>query len=101
MMIIWKSSKCSGAVIFQNAYAMSVEFSSIMSDVQWVLTNVYAPCTPEGREEFLDWFHDIDMAVTIDWLIVGDFNLIRRSSAETILVGIFKTCLSSMLQSAI
>jgi hypothetical protein len=75
-MIIWKSSKFSGAVIFQNAYAMSAEFSSTMSNVQWVLTNVYAPCTPEGREEFLDWFHDIDMAVTIVWLIVGDFNLI-------------------------
>jgi hypothetical protein len=52
--IIWKSSKFSRAVIFQNAYAMSIEFSSTMSDVQWVLTNVYAPCTPEGRVEFLD-----------------------------------------------
>jgi exonuclease III len=76
LMVIWKSNKFSRSVIFQNAYAMSIEFSSTMSNVQWVLTNVYVPCTPEGKEEFLDWFHDIDMAVTIDWLIVGDFNLI-------------------------
>jgi hypothetical protein len=55
-MIIWKSNKFSGGVIFQNAYAMSIEFSFTMSNAQWVHTNVYVPCTPEGKEEFLDWF---------------------------------------------
>jgi hypothetical protein len=78
--IIWKSSKFSGHTIFQNNFALSVELSSTLSGIPWVLTNVYAPYTPDGKQEFLEWFHNIDMPIDTDWLVVGDFNLIRRSS---------------------
>jgi hypothetical protein len=78
--IIWKSSKFSGHTIFQNNFLLSVELTSTLSEIPWVLTNVYAPCTPEGKLEFLDWFHNIDMPIDTDWLITGDFNLIRRNS---------------------
>jgi hypothetical protein len=57
---------------------MSIEFVSTVSGASQVLTNIYAPCTPEGKIEFLDWFANIDMSDETDWLIVGDFNLIRR-----------------------
>jgi hypothetical protein len=40
---------------------------------------VYAPYTPEGKQAFLDWFQQIDMPTNVDWLVVGDFNLIRRA----------------------
>jgi exonuclease III len=79
-MIIWKSSRFSGNIIFQNNFAMSIEFISTFSGAQWVLTNIYAPCTPEGRIEFLDWFHNVDISDDVDWLLVGDFNLIWRPS---------------------
>jgi exonuclease III len=78
--IIWKSCKFSGNTIFQNNYALSVELTSTLSGIPWVLMNVYEPCTPEGKVEFLDWFHNIDMPIDTDWLMVGDFNLIRRNS---------------------
>jgi hypothetical protein len=29
---------------------MSVEFISIMSGALWMLSNIYAPCTNEGRQ---------------------------------------------------
>jgi hypothetical protein len=44
------------------------------------LTNIYAPCTPEGRNDFLNWFHDFDMEVGMGWLIIGDSKLIRRQA---------------------
>jgi hypothetical protein len=44
------------------------------------LTNIYAPCTLKGRNAFLNWFHDFDMDDDMAWLVVGDFNLIRRQS---------------------
>jgi exonuclease III len=78
--IIWKSSRFLGQVVFQNQYAMSVEFTSVFSGATWILTNIYAPCTTEGRQEFLSWLHDVDMPEDTDWFLVGDFNLIRRSS---------------------
>jgi hypothetical protein len=55
-----------------------VELSSTISGDTWVLTNIYAPCTAEIKQEFLDWFHNYDMPVDVDWLLVGYFNLIKK-----------------------
>jgi hypothetical protein len=59
---------------------MSVEFVSTISGEVWVLTNVYAPCTTEGKDDFLNWLHDFVLPDDTDWLLVGDFNLIHRPS---------------------
>jgi hypothetical protein len=67
-----------GNVIFQNDYAQSVEFISNLSACTWIITNIYAPCTPQGKIDFLNWFYNINMPSNKLWLIVGDFNLIRR-----------------------
>jgi hypothetical protein len=52
--IIWKSSKLAGNVIFQNEYAQSAEFISNLSACSWIITNIYAPCTPQGKIDFLN-----------------------------------------------
>jgi hypothetical protein len=74
--ILWKSNCFTGLVIDHNAYAMSMEFVSTFSGATLVLTNVYAPCTLEGKLDFLKWLHDFELPEGTDWLIVGDFNLI-------------------------
>jgi exonuclease III len=76
--IIWKSSRLTGNVIFQNNYAQSMEFTSNLSACSWIITNVYAPCTHHGKIDFLNWLHNISMPPDKLWLLVGDFNLIRR-----------------------
>lgn len=62
-------------MIFQNSYATSVEFTSLHNNVTWVLTNIYAPCTSQGKREFLHWFKHIQMSDYVDWLVIGDLNL--------------------------
>jgi hypothetical protein len=42
------------------------------------LTNVYAPCQAEDKLAFLEWLKSIQMPDNMDWLILEDFNLIRR-----------------------
>lgn len=86
VIIIWKSSLFHGSLIFQNAYAISVEFISKHNDAHWILTNVYAPCTYAGKHEFLQWFSDIQMPDDVNWLIVGDVNWL--------IVGDFNLCRS-------
>lgn len=78
--IIWKSSTFSGSLLFQNSFATSVLLSSLHNNSAWVLTNIYAPCTPAGKKDFVDWFQNVQMPDSIDWLIVGDFNLYRNPS---------------------
>jgi hypothetical protein len=77
--VIWKSSRFLGQTVFQNDYAMSIEFVSTMLGASWILSNIYAPCMTEGKYQFLDWLHNVKMLDNCDWLLVGDFNLIRRS----------------------
>jgi hypothetical protein len=78
MVTIWKSSKFNGHVVFQNEFSLSIEFTSMISGHSWILTQVYAPCTTEGKQNFLDWLYNIDMQPEVDWLVIGDFNLIRK-----------------------
>lgn len=75
-----KSSVFVGTPLFQNAYAISLEFVSKHNNAHWYLTNVYAPCSYAGKRDFLEWFSNIQMPDSLDWIIVGDFNLYRNPS---------------------
>lgn len=76
--IVWKSSIFHGQRVFQNRFASSVLFTSVLNNLCWLLTNIYAPCSPQGKVDFINWFKHINMPDSIDWLIVGDFNLYRN-----------------------
>jgi hypothetical protein len=76
-LIAWNSTKFYGNLEFQNDYAQSVEFTCSLSGETWLLTNIYAPCTVEGKFSFLNWLKNISMPDDTKWLIVGDFNLLR------------------------
>lgn len=78
ILVVWKSAVFGWNVVFVNEYAISVEFISKFNGHSWVLTSVYAPCTYSGKRTFLSWFREIQMLAEVDWLVVGDFNLLRR-----------------------
>lgn len=63
---VWNGNKFDGEAIFQNDFAQSAQFTSLHSGDSWVLTNIYALCTDEGRVLFLDWFKNIMMPEDID-----------------------------------
>jgi hypothetical protein len=78
IIVIWKSLALWGTLVFSNRFVISVEFTSKLCNDTWLLTTIYAPCTPLGKREFLEWFKEIQMPDEIDWLIVDDFNLMRK-----------------------
>lgn len=75
--ILWKGAKFSGNLVFQNGYAQTVEMTCKLSRENWLLTNIYGPCTPEGKVDFLHWLKHVEIPDEAKWLIVGDFNLLR------------------------
>jgi hypothetical protein len=78
LLVAWKSSLFRGEFIFSNDYAMYVEFHSQHDSRSWLLTNVYAPLSVRRETSFSKMFKHIQMPEEVDWLILGDFNLIRR-----------------------
>lgn len=100
--IIWKSSKLTGLLVFQNSFATTVQFMSLHNNASWLLTNVYAPCTYVGKRVFLHWFKSIIMPPHVDWLLVGDFNLYRspcdrnREGADLNEIFLFNDAITSL-----
>jgi exonuclease III len=78
ILVCWNGRIFNGLEIFQNEIAIIVEFSSNYNREAWLLTTVYAPCTPNGKRAFLNWFKNIQIPDDREWLVIGDFNLIRR-----------------------
>jgi exonuclease III len=46
-LVVWKGSKITGQVIFQNEFAMNLEFVSTISNASWVLTHIYMHHAPQ------------------------------------------------------
>jgi endonuclease/exonuclease/phosphatase family metal-dependent hydrolase len=76
----WNGSLFKGELAFQNEFSLSVKFMSKLSQDEWLLTNIYGPCTADRKLHFLVWFKNIDMPDSMDWIIMGDFNFIRSPS---------------------
>lgn len=53
ILVAWKSTAFLGQLVFSNNYAVSIEFTSRFNNESWVLTTIYAPCTPNGKRDFL------------------------------------------------
>jgi exonuclease III len=49
---IWKSSHFDVEVIQQNMFGHTISFCRKLTNQVWWLTNIYAPCSPLGREAF-------------------------------------------------
>jgi hypothetical protein len=74
---IWKGSHFDAEVIDQNPFGHTICFRTKLTNQTWWLTNIYAPCTPHRREEFLTWFSSIEINVDKLWIFLGDFNMVR------------------------
>jgi exonuclease III len=80
IIIIWNGSLFNREVDFQNEFSLSIKFTSNLSHDSWILTNIYGPYSAERKAIFLDWFSNIDMLEDMDWLVLGDFNFMRKPS---------------------
>jgi exonuclease III len=61
LLIGWKSSVFSGHLVFQNEFAITVKFHAKHNGNSWFLTNIYVPCTPKRKRNFLQWFKHYDI----------------------------------------
>jgi hypothetical protein len=52
--------------------------TSLHDNSNCVLTNIYGPCDSEGKRDFLECFGNVQMLEDVCWLVVGDFNLMRK-----------------------
>ena len=86
-----KGNLFNGEKIFVNNFAQTVMFT-YLSGATWLLTNIYAHCTDEGKRPFIDWFKNIQMPDNVDWLVIVDFNPLRKSEDRNKPGAIYQFC---------
>ncbi len=77
ILVGWNSSVFGGSDIVIERFAINITFTSNHSSVVWTLVSVYGPCTGPERNNFLSWFHQLNIPDDDLWLILGDFNFYR------------------------
>jgi hypothetical protein len=68
-----------GEVILINSYMITVKFKSLLSCQLFHVTNIYSPAAAADKPSFISWLYNFDTSNIEDWIILGDFNLIRSS----------------------
>jgi exonuclease III len=79
LIIIWCSSLFSGLVIHNEIFALTISFQSTKSQHTFKLSNIYGPCSGEGRIDFVNWLENINVQHDELWVLLGDFNFMRST----------------------
>lgn len=79
LLAIWNGNMFTNDIHEISSIAITVKFCSNASGPVFHLLNIYGPSTPTKKAAFVFWFYNIDTSVFEDWILVGDFNLIRTS----------------------
>lgn len=95
-LICWNENVFKGHLLFQNNFSLTVQFTSVHSNATWILTNIYGPCEGEAREQFLDWFSNIQIQLTWTGLSWGTLTILDTLITETLARVTLKICRSSM-----
>ena len=74
---IWNSSLFGGSVVHINSYAMTVKLLCKLDNKIIHLTNIYGPASSPQKMGFITWLMNFDTSDFDDWVLGGDFNLIR------------------------
>jgi exonuclease III len=64
---------------YPSVFSLSVRVCSHLCDVAWDLTGVYGPQHENEKMTFLTELRNIRHMMKPEWLILGDFNMIRRA----------------------
>lgn len=74
LIVIWNSARLTSILVQENSYSITMKFTCCLSGKIFHLTNIYAP---EGKADFINWLYNFDTDQIDNWVLAGDFNLIR------------------------
>lgn len=66
--MVWNANQFRGEMIQVNQYSITIKFHH---------TNIYGPSAADDKADFINWPYNFDCSGIEDWIIMGDFNLIR------------------------
>jgi hypothetical protein len=77
LITIWNDSLFEGEMLLINSYSVTVKFTCCLSGHIFHVTNIYGAAATADKSSFINWLYNFDTSDIEDWLLFGDFNLIR------------------------
>jgi hypothetical protein len=74
ILMSWNDPILKGEVLWNQDFAIMVEFTSRHTNKKWKLTTVYGPCQGERRDLFVQY---LQIETEENWMIIEDFNFYR------------------------
>jgi hypothetical protein len=82
LITIWNPAIFDGALVSTNAYSVTVKLTCALNGNSFCLSNIYGPTVVSERAAFINWLYNLDTSGIDDWLLAGDFNLIRSPASR-------------------
>lgn len=77
LLTAWNHSLFQGEVLLINTYSITIKFTDQSSGKVFHHTNVYGSANASEKAYFISWLYNFDTTGIEDWILMGDFNLIR------------------------
>lgn len=97
ILTIWNSSILDGTTVQVNAYSVTVKFHNRLDNKDFHLSNIYSPSAAPEKLAFITWLINLNTSTFDDWLLAGDFNLIRSAENKNKHGEIWGRCKCSMI----
>jgi hypothetical protein len=79
LITIWNNNMFDGVMVSFNGYSITVKLTKL-SGMLFHVTNNYGPSVSAEKAAFIAWLYNLDILSFDDWIILGDFNLIKSPS---------------------
>jgi exonuclease III len=91
ILVCWASNHFSASTIEKLPFAINLKMLSTHSQISWNLIVVYVSCRQPARDQFVNWFYNLQIEDDELWMLIGDFNFYRYAENKNKAGEIFKT----------
>jgi hypothetical protein len=77
LITFWNNNLFDGVLVLANTISVTVKPTFKLSGQSFHVTNIYGLADPAAKAGFISCLYDFDTSSFRDWLILGDFNIIR------------------------
>ena len=88
--------------LLQGTFSVSALITDLCCNSPWLLTGVYGPQSDEDKLNFLNEIRHIKALAPSEWVVLGDFNLIRQEAGKSspnidrLCICLFNNCIADL-----
>lgn len=84
ILIVWPDSLFIGTVVHSMVSVLTLKITCKLNQQTFYISNIYGPAHSQDKSNFISWLTNLDVSDFNEWVLLGDFNLIRSAENRSI-----------------